>query len=68
MQNEQVVKGVVDVAAYSTVGATLLGWLPAISSIFAILWFSLQITEKVVGKPFHELVKCVWQWVKGLRR
>ena len=25
------------------------------------------ITEKFTGKPFNELVRCAWTWIKGLR-
>jgi hypothetical protein len=29
----------------ATVGGTLLGWLPPIAALFAIVWYALQIWE-----------------------
>ena len=66
MQTQQIIKQTGDVAAYGTVVATLVGWLPAIAALFTILWLAIQITEKVVGKSFHHLVQCAWQWLKGI--
>ena len=67
MQTQQIVKHVTDGGAVGITGAAILGYLPYISALFGIIWFSIQITEKMTGKPFHELVRCAWEWIKGLR-
>ena len=67
MQPQQIIKHAGDATAYGTVVATLIGWLPAIAALFTILWLSMQMVEKLAGKPLHELVKCAWVWFKGLR-
>lgn len=41
--NSDTVKTTVDVAAYTTVFGTLVGWLPAISAICGIIWFGFQV-------------------------
>ena len=61
----QTAKSVTDVVAYGTVFATLLDVLPAISSLFAIVWFGMQMIEKITGTPFHQLVRCVWRRIFG---
>lgn len=32
-----------DLAAVGAVGATIIGWLPAIAAVFSIAWLALQI-------------------------
>jgi hypothetical protein len=32
-----------DLAAVGTVGATIMGWLPAVAAVFSIVWLALQI-------------------------
>jgi len=59
MQAQQVVKATGDVTAHGAVIATLLGWLPSIAAIFSIIWLTIQIIERVVGKPFHEVLRCL---------
>ena len=58
MQAQQIAKTAGDVTAHGTVIATLLGWLPHIAALFSVLWLLMQMTEKAVGKPFHEIVRC----------
>ena len=65
MQAQTIVKSVGDVTAYGTVVATLVGLLPSISAALAIIWLIMQMTEKAVGKPFHELVRCAWKKIRG---
>lgn len=36
-------KIVLDASAVATAGASLLGWLPAVSALFSILWLALQM-------------------------
>jgi hypothetical protein len=59
MQVQQVAKTAADATAHGAVIATLLGWLPSIAAIFSIIWLTIQIIERVVGKPFHELLRCI---------
>ena len=68
MQTEQTIKTVVDASAYSTLIATLIGWLPSIAALFSITWFAIQITEKATGKSFHELLRGVCDKVSGAAR
>lgn len=64
MQAQQIVKTTGDALAHTTVVATILGYLPGIAALFSILWLAMQMTEKIVGKPFHEIVRCVCASVK----
>lgn len=59
-EKHDVVKLAGDVAATSVTVATLFQWLPAIAAVFAIIWYAVNLTEKVTGKPFSELVKKLW--------
>jgi hypothetical protein len=65
MTTEQMAKTTVDITAYGTAVATLLGWLPHIAALFSLIYFAIQITEKVAGKPFHELLRRAWQKPRG---
>jgi hypothetical protein len=51
---------VTDGAAAATAVATFVGWLPNFAALFTIVWLGVQITEKIVGKPFSEIVRCVF--------
>jgi len=64
-QVQQIVKSAGDVTAYGTAVATLVGWLPHIAALFSVLWLGMQMLEKITGKPFHELVRCVWRKLRG---
>jgi hypothetical protein len=64
MQTQQVVKAAGDVTAYGTAIATLVGWLPHIAALFSVIWLAIQITEKVTGKAFHEIVRCLCRRVR----
>ena len=64
-QAQQIIKGAGDATAYGTAVATLVGWLPAIAALFTVIWLGMQMVEKVVGKPFHELVRCAWKRIHG---
>lgn len=48
----------IDVIAYGNTAATLMGWLPPIAAGLTVLWLAIQITEKVTGKSFVEVVRC----------
>jgi len=65
MQAQQVVKATGDVTAHGAAVATLLGWLPATAAVFSIIWLTIQIVERVVGKPFHEILRCLCSGVRG---
>jgi hypothetical protein len=65
MQAQQTVKHGADGVAALVTGASFLGWLPHISAVLGIIWFGIQITEKVTGKPFAEIVRCVLKRVRG---
>ena len=67
MQPQQIIKTTGDVTALGALGGWFVGVLPIIATLFTAIWFAILITEKVVGKPFHEMVKCAWLWLKGLR-
>jgi len=64
-QTQQLIKNVADGTAYGTVVATLVGWLPAIAAGFTVLWLGMQMTEKIAGRPFHDLVRCAWRKLRG---
>lgn len=42
---DSVVKAYVDAGAVGIVGATLVGWLPAIAALLTILWTAIRIFE-----------------------
>ena len=48
----------IDAVAYANVVATIVGWLPPIAAALTVVWLTIQITEKIVGKPFVEVVRC----------
>lgn len=60
----QELKHGLDVVAYSSMVAALVGWLPPIAAALTIVWLSIQITEKVLGKPFIEVVRCLFDRFK----
>lgn len=69
MERKQMVQNVVDATPHVGVIAALAGWLPPIAAAFSIIWIGLQITEKVTGRPMHELlaplcdrIKRLWPW------
>ena len=61
MQTQQVIKAAGDATAYGTVIATLVGWLPSVAALFSILWLTIQITEKIADKKFHELLQSAYK-------
>lgn len=52
MTAHEVIKSVGDGVAVSSVIGTILQWLPPIAALFAILWYSIGLYEKITGKPF----------------
>jgi len=52
---KQEIQHAVDGAAMSVTLAAVLGWLPSISAALGIVWFVLQIAEKLLGRPLHTL-------------
>lgn len=66
MQPQQLAKPAADGVASVITAAGLLGWLPHISALLGIMWFGIQITEKITGKPFAETVRCVYRRLRGL--
>lgn len=65
MQPQQVVKHGADGMASVVTAAALMGWLPVISAALGIVWFAIQITEKLTGKPFVETLRCVYRRARG---
>lgn len=63
MQTQQAIKVTGDATAYGTAVATLVGWLPNIAALLSILWFAIQITEKVTGRTLHDMLRCRWDCV-----
>ena len=53
-----------DGIAATGVVATLVGLLPAIAALLSIVWFALQITEKLTGKTIHALLKNLWKYLR----
>jgi hypothetical protein len=47
--------------------ATLFGYLPAIAAGLSAVWFTLQIIEKITGKPIPTIISCLWNRARGLR-
>jgi hypothetical protein len=50
-------------AAASITVATILQWLPALTAIGAVVWYAIQIWEKIHGKPFSE--SSLAKWLRG---
>lgn len=65
MQTQQLIKTAGDTTALAALGGWLAGVLPTIATLFTVIWFAILITEKVTGKPFAELVRCVWRKLRG---
>jgi hypothetical protein len=65
ISEQQVVKHVADAGAASVTVAAFVGWLPTISALLGIVWFGIQITEKVAGKPFNEILLAVWRKLRS---
>lgn len=55
IERKQMVQQVTDAVPHVGVIAALAGWLPPIAALFSILWISIQIAEKITGKPAHTL-------------
>jgi len=68
MQASQIVKTAGDAAAHTTVVATILGYLPGIAALFSILWLAMQMSEKIAGKPFHQIVRCGIERIRDVVR
>jgi len=47
-------KGVGDIAAASVTVLTILQLLPSFAAVFAIVWYSVGLYEKVTGRQFSE--------------
>ena len=63
---QPIVKHGADGIASVVTFAGLIGWLPHVSAMLGIIWFSIQILEKFTGKPFAETVRCVYRRFRGL--
>ncbi len=53
-EQHTIMKTVGDIAAASTVVATLMHWLPAVAAIFTIVWTGMRIYESLTGRNFSE--------------
>lgn len=49
--------------------ATLVAWgadvLPVIATGLTVIWFALQILEKVTGKTVPQMLRCIWARMRG---
>lgn len=45
------VKHAIDWAAAGTILATIAGWLPPVAALFAIIWYSILIYDRVRYGP-----------------
>lgn len=68
MERKQMAQNLIDATPHVGVIAALAGWLPPIAAAFSIVWIALQITEKVTGRPMHELLAPVCDRLKRLCR
>lgn len=59
-QAQQTVKAGGDVLATSALVAWMAGALPIIATALTVIWFALQITEKVTGKTIPTLIRGVY--------
>jgi len=50
---EHLVKEITDASAGLVAVSTLLEWLPAIASLFTIIWIGIRIWEKIYGLDFY---------------
>ena len=66
MERKQMIQNVTDAVPHVGVIAALAGWLPPIAALFSILWISIQIVEKVTGKPAHVLFAPLCARIKAL--
>lgn len=64
-QIQQNVKHGIDAAAYTGIAAVFLGYLPYIAAGLSILWICIQISEKVIGRPFNEILRNLWWRLTG---
>jgi hypothetical protein len=62
---EQTVRSVGDITAYSAFIGWFVGILPSLATLVTVIWFTILIIEKVVGKPFHQMVRCAWNKLRG---
>ena len=64
-QVQSAVKVAGDTTAWGALIGYFMGVLPTIATGLPVMWFAILITEKFTGKPFHELVRCVWSKIRG---
>lgn len=64
MERKQVAQNIIDATPHVGVIAALAGWLPPIAAALSIVWIALQITEKVTGRPMHELLAPICDRIK----
>lgn len=62
-QIPQAVKVTGDTTALAALAGWFVGVLPTVATLITVLWFGILITEKLTGKPFHELVRCAYRKV-----
>lgn len=49
----------IDGISASAILAAILGWLPAIAAVLAIIWYCIQIYESATGQRIF-----AWLWAK----
>jgi len=54
MSLQELAKPLGDVTAATVAVSTLLKLLPPIAALFAIIWYSVGLYEKITGRPFSE--------------
>ncbi len=52
-QVESLAKEITDASAGLVAVSSLLQWLPAIASLFTIVWIGIRIWEKIYGLDFY---------------
>jgi hypothetical protein len=62
---EQTVRSTGDITAYGAFIGWLVGILPSIATLVTAMWFTILIIEKITGKPFHQMVRCAWNKLRG---
>ena len=57
LQSQQTaLKHGIDALMAGGVVASIVGWLPAIAALLSIIWFAIQIIEKLSGEKIHATI------------
>mgnify|MGYP001612452218 CR=1 FL=1 len=64
-QIQPIVKATGDITAWGALIGWFVGVLPSVATGLTALWFAILILEKFTGKPFHEVVRCTWNKLRG---